>query len=33
VITSSKIDGIHLEPGEQVKLGKAVAPVVRRIRG
>jgi lysophospholipase L1-like esterase len=33
VITSSKIDGIHLEPGEQVKLGKAVAPVVRRILG
>jgi lysophospholipase L1-like esterase len=31
VITSCRIDGIHLEPGEQVKLGKAVAPVVRRI--
>jgi lysophospholipase L1-like esterase len=31
VIASSKLDGIHLEPGEQVKLGKAVAALVRRI--
>jgi lysophospholipase L1-like esterase len=31
VISSSKVDGIHLEPGEQVKLGEAVAGVVRRI--
>jgi lysophospholipase L1-like esterase len=31
VITSSKLDGIHLEPGEQVKLGMAVAAAVRRI--
>jgi hypothetical protein len=33
VITSSKVDGIHLEPGEQVKLGTAVAALVRRILG
>jgi lysophospholipase L1-like esterase len=33
VITSSKADGIHLEPGEQVKLGEAVAAVVPRILG
>jgi lysophospholipase L1-like esterase len=32
-ITSSKRDGIHLEPGEQVKLGVAVADRVRRILG
>jgi lysophospholipase L1-like esterase len=31
VIASSTVDGIHLEPGEQVKLGRAVAAVVRRI--
>jgi lysophospholipase L1-like esterase len=31
VITSNKIDGIHLEPSEQVKLGLAVAAAVRRI--
>jgi lysophospholipase L1-like esterase len=31
IITSSKSDGIHLEPGEQVKLGLAVAAVVLRI--
>jgi lysophospholipase L1-like esterase len=33
VISSSKTDGIHLEPGEQVRLGVAVAAVVRRILG
>jgi lysophospholipase L1-like esterase len=33
VIASSKLDGIHLEPGEQVKLGVAVAALVRRIVG
>ena len=33
VIASSKLDGIHLEPGEHVKLGKAVAALVRRIVG
>jgi lysophospholipase L1-like esterase len=33
VITSSKADGIHLAPGEQIKLGVAVAGVVRRILG
>ena len=33
VIRSSKTDGIHLEPGEQVKLGAAVAALVRRILG
>jgi lysophospholipase L1-like esterase len=32
-ILSSKVDGIHLEPGEQVKLGTAVAEAVRRILG
>jgi lysophospholipase L1-like esterase len=32
-IASSKVDGIHLEPGEQVKLGMAVAAVVRKILG
>jgi lysophospholipase L1-like esterase len=31
VIASSKLDGIHLEPGAQVKLGTAVAALVRRI--
>jgi lysophospholipase L1-like esterase len=33
VIASSKVDGIHLEPGEQVKLGMAVAARVQRILG
>jgi lysophospholipase L1-like esterase len=33
VIASSQVDGIHLEPGEQVKLGMAVAALVRRILG
>ena len=32
-IASSKTDGIHLEPGEQVKLGTAVAAIVRKILG
>jgi lysophospholipase L1-like esterase len=32
-INSSKADGIHLEPGEQVKLGIAVAGLVRKILG
>jgi lysophospholipase L1-like esterase len=31
VIVSNKVDGIHLEATEQVKLGEAVAAVVRRI--
>jgi hypothetical protein len=31
IIVSSELDGIHLEPGEHQKLGKAVAAVVRRI--
>ena len=33
VISSSKIDGIHLEPGAQVRLGTAIAGLVRRILG
>jgi lysophospholipase L1-like esterase len=33
VISSSKVDGIHLEPGAQAKLGVAVAAVVRGILG
>jgi lysophospholipase L1-like esterase len=33
VIASSKVDGIHLEPGAQIKLGIAVAALVRRILG
>ena len=31
VIVSSDLDGIHLEASEHAKLGKAVAPLVRRI--
>ena len=31
VIVSTKLDGIHLDASEQVKLGKAVAGEVRRI--
>jgi len=33
VIVSSKLDGIHLDPGEPPKLGKAVAAAVREILG
>ncbi len=33
VIASTKLDGIHLDAGEQVKLGKAVATETRRILG
>ena len=33
VIVSTKLDGIHLDASEQVKLGKAVAGEVRRILG
>ena len=33
VIVSSAIDGIHLEPGEHQKLGKAVAAHVRALVG
>jgi lysophospholipase L1-like esterase len=32
-IVSSNVDGIHLEAGEQVKLGTAVAGLVRKILG
>jgi lysophospholipase L1-like esterase len=31
VIVSTKLDGIHLDAGEQVKLGKAVAVEARRL--
>ncbi len=33
VIVSTKLDGIHLDAGEQVKLGRAVAVEARRILG
>lgn len=33
VVRSSDLDGIHLEPEEQVKLGRAVAEVARGIIG
>ena len=33
VIVSTKLDGIHLDASEQIKLGKAVAGEVRRILG
>ena len=33
VITSSNLDGIHLEPEEHGKLGRAVAEQVREILG
>jgi len=33
LIVSSSVDGIHLDPGEHAKLGKAVAAEVRRIIG
>jgi lysophospholipase L1-like esterase len=33
VIVSSKIDGIHLDPSEHLKLGRAVAVEVRKILG
>jgi lysophospholipase L1-like esterase len=31
IIVSSELDGVHFEPGEHQKLGKAVAVVVRQI--
>jgi lysophospholipase L1-like esterase len=33
VISSSAVDGIHFDPGEHEKLGKAVAAEIRRILG
>jgi lysophospholipase L1-like esterase len=33
IITSSDVDGVHLEPGEHRKLGLAVATEVRRLLG
>ena len=33
VIVSSDLDGIHLEPSEQAKLGVAVAARVRELLG
>lgn len=33
VVRTSDLDGIHLEAGEQVKLGKAVAAKIREIYG
>lgn len=33
VVRSSDLDGIHLEPADQIKLGKAVASKVREIFG
>ena len=33
VVRSSDVDGIHIEPEEQVKLGRAVGAEVRRIFG
>lgn len=33
IVRSGDVDGIHFEPAEQVKLGKAVATEVRRIFG
>jgi hypothetical protein len=33
VIVSSPVDGIHFDPEEHAKLGKAVAAEVRRIIG